>query len=187
MFVDLGATGRRVERLPWVATATVERQLPGDLSIRVTERTPAAWVRRTPDEVTVLDGDGRVLTDAPEAPADLPELTGTGPVPAPGGEVRPAGLAHVLGEVVPELRAEIERVTAGTGTVVLVRREEPMHGRTGAGGRRGSRWRCCGRSRPRTRPTSTCRCRTRPSRARPRVVDHGGRFRYGVDQYHRFT
>jgi cell division protein FtsQ len=125
VFVDLGAAARRVERLPWVATASVERHLPGELSIRVTERVPAAWVRRAPDRVAVLDGAGRVLADAPEAPAGLPELTGTGSIPAPGGVVGPARVAGVIGLLVPELRADVVGVRAVGGTVVLLRREGP--------------------------------------------------------------
>jgi cell division protein FtsQ len=125
VFVDLGTAARRVERLPWVATASVERHLPGELSIRVTERVPAAWVRRAPDRVAVLDGDGRVLADAPEPPSDLPELTGTGSIPAPGGVVRPARVAGVVGLLVPELRADVIGVRATGGTVALLRREGP--------------------------------------------------------------
>lgn len=123
VFVDLGAAARRVERLPWVATASVERHLPGEVSIRVTERVPAAWVRRAPDRVAVLDGSGRVLADAPEPPADLPELTGTGSVPVPGGHVRPARVAGVVGLLVPELRADVIGVRVAGGEVVLLRRE----------------------------------------------------------------
>ena len=125
VLVDLAAAAHRVERLPWVATATVERHLPGELSIRVTERVPAAWVRRSPDEVAVLDGDGRVLADAPAPPADLPELTGAATVPPPGGTARPVGVAGVLGRLAPELRAEVVGVSAANGNVVLVRREGP--------------------------------------------------------------
>jgi len=125
VFVDLGAAARRVERLPWVATASVERDLPGELSIRVTERVPAAWVRRAPDRVAVLDGDGRVLADAPEPPAGIPELTGTGSIPVPGGVVRPARVAGIVGLLGPELRADVIGVRAGGGAVVLLRRDGP--------------------------------------------------------------
>jgi cell division protein FtsQ len=125
VFVDLGTAARRVEQLPWVATASVERRLPGELSIRVTERVPAAWVRRGPDGVAVLDGDGRVLADEADPPAGLPEITGTGAVPGPGGVLRPARLAGVVGRLAPELRADVVGVRAGDGEVVLLRREGP--------------------------------------------------------------
>ena len=41
---DTAAASKRVEKLPWVASAQIDRRLPGEIEIRVTERTPVAIV-----------------------------------------------------------------------------------------------------------------------------------------------
>ena len=53
LFVDTGTVEHRVERVAWVDKARVERNLGGEVAIHVTERRPAAWVRRAPDRVAV--------------------------------------------------------------------------------------------------------------------------------------
>ena len=90
--VNAGATARRIEQLPWVATARVRREWPSTVRITVSERVPVAAVG-APAEV--VDAGGRVLaTDGVDvAVVDLhvPGLeVGPGlPVPAP---VRPGGV-----------------------------------------------------------------------------------------------
>ena len=46
LFVDTGAAARRIEQMPWVERASVQRDLPGTLKITIDEYTPAAFVRR---------------------------------------------------------------------------------------------------------------------------------------------
>jgi cell division protein FtsQ len=125
LFIDTGAVARRVERLPWVDEAHVERRLAGDLEIRVTERTPVLWVRRAPDSVALIDGRGRVLADAPEVSGELPELTGLATLPAPGQDVVPRGAAAVVAELPAELRSRVTSVVANGGTVTLELRDGP--------------------------------------------------------------
>lgn len=51
-----------IERLPWVAAATVERRLPDTVFIRLTERRPMAlWQRE--GRLALIDVDGVVLTE----------------------------------------------------------------------------------------------------------------------------
>jgi cell division protein FtsQ len=57
---DLRALARRVETHPLVASARVERRLPGTLRVVVTEREPVA-IAPTRDGVAVLAADGRAL------------------------------------------------------------------------------------------------------------------------------
>jgi cell division protein FtsQ len=76
VFEDLGAIEGRVEKLPWVAHATVSRDWLDRIRIGVTERAPAVWVRRAKDRVSLIDASGRFLGDAPTAPDGLPELRG---------------------------------------------------------------------------------------------------------------
>jgi cell division protein FtsQ len=125
VLVDLGAAARRIERLPWVDKARVERNLPDEVAIHVTERTPALWVRRSPEEIALLDERGRVLGNAAPAPADLPELTGVAVVPPPGGSVTPAVAGRVLAALPVELRTEVVRITVAGSDVTLGVRAGP--------------------------------------------------------------
>jgi len=59
--VDTGAVADRVEALPWVATARVERSWPSTVRIRVTEREPVAVVQVTEASIAVVDAHGWVL------------------------------------------------------------------------------------------------------------------------------
>src|SRR5262249_45069271 len=60
IWVDDGAAASRVEALPWVRSAHVERDWPGTVRITVTERTAAAWVQSGTGPA-IVDGTGRVL------------------------------------------------------------------------------------------------------------------------------
>lgn len=80
--VDPGAVARRVEELPWVASAHVERAWPSTVKIEVSERIPVAVVQLTDERAAVVDGDGWVVSiearaaDAPADPAGPLVLTG---------------------------------------------------------------------------------------------------------------
>ena len=76
LLADLDAVQRRVEALPWIEEATVERDLPGGVIIDVVERTPSAVVA-SGDVAMLVDPEGYVLSDA--APASLP--AGISPFP----------------------------------------------------------------------------------------------------------
>ncbi len=82
--VDLEALRERLERLDWVASATVWRRWPGTLSVRVTEHTAAArWGRHG-----LLNVAGELFTeDSRHAYPELPLLDGP-----PGAERRVAAL-----------------------------------------------------------------------------------------------
>jgi cell division protein FtsQ len=124
LFIDTGAIARNVERVPWVDKAHVERSLGGDVDIHVTERRPAAWVRRAPDRVALVDGRGRVLADAAQPPPNLAEITGLRAVPEAGHDVAPAA-AEVLAQVPPALGLRTTRVTVGNDEVTLGLRDGP--------------------------------------------------------------
>ena len=76
--VDIGAVRARVEALPWVQEAEVERALPDMLVVRLIEReTLAVWDRGK--EFAVIDTTGRPIAGAdPRAYADLPVIRGEG-------------------------------------------------------------------------------------------------------------
>ncbi|MGH7728855.1 MAG: cell division protein FtsQ/DivIB, partial [Vulcanimicrobiaceae bacterium] len=58
--VPLGPSVRRIDALPWIATATIARRLPATLAIAVVERTPFACVR-APGQAFTIDASDRVL------------------------------------------------------------------------------------------------------------------------------
>jgi cell division protein FtsQ len=80
--VDLGAVRRAVELLPWVDSATVERQWPRALSIRVVEQVAAArWGANS-----LLNTRGELfISEARHIPPELPRLSGP-----PGSEAQVA-------------------------------------------------------------------------------------------------
>lgn len=125
VLVDLGAVERRVERLPWVDEARVDRHLPGELAIQVTERTPVAWASRSEAEIALVDDRGRVVVNATEVPSGLPELTGLAALPPPGGRVRPAIAQRALPALPVELRAQVTRVGVVGADLVLGLRDGP--------------------------------------------------------------
>lgn len=64
---DAAAARARIEALPWVSTATIERTLPGGLSIVVAERRPiAVWRMPRSDKRVLIDVSGRVLAAVSE-------------------------------------------------------------------------------------------------------------------------
>ena len=76
--VDIRAVRARVEALPWVQEAEVERALPDILFIRLIEReTLAVWDRG--QDFAVIDRTGRPIAGAdPRDYADLPVIRGDG-------------------------------------------------------------------------------------------------------------
>jgi cell division protein FtsQ len=128
LFVDTGAVARRVEALPWVASARVSRELPNDLTITVVERVPVAWARRpvprgaprgTQGELVVIDRSGRVLTGVPYPPTGVPQLVGLTKVPDRGERIEPAGPAAALAALPDALRAQTGSLTMRHGQGVL--------------------------------------------------------------------
>ncbi|MGA7158018.1 MAG: FtsQ-type POTRA domain-containing protein [Acidobacteriaceae bacterium] len=77
--VPLAERQTDVERLPWVAHATVMRLLPDVLRVKITERTPVAFVRQG-TQIGLVDGSGVLLDMPPDAAGDphysFPVLTG---------------------------------------------------------------------------------------------------------------
>ena len=58
--IDLAAAKSRVEALPWIRSADVERQLPNTLFIRLTEREPFAFWQHG-GTLSLIDRDGTVI------------------------------------------------------------------------------------------------------------------------------
>ena len=124
LLVDTAALERRIEAIPVVGDARVERRLPGTLRVRIDERVPSGWVR-VESGVVIVDGDGRVLETAAEAPGSLPELVGLVSVPAPGEQVEPRAVATVPDELPVELATRVQQVVLADDTVTLLLHDGP--------------------------------------------------------------
>lgn len=113
--VDTGAAVRRVESLPWVLRARVERAWPGTIELTVTERDAIA----VDDDGSGLDATGRSIGPVTGS-ANLPTVVGASV--APGSDLSPAlaPVLEVLDRVPERLRDEVESGTFSDGDVELV-------------------------------------------------------------------
>jgi len=112
VWADLGELERRVEMHPQVKSATVDRDLPGTLVVRVTENSPIAYVQ-TNGGLRAVDKDGRFLPIDPTRIAiDLPVLAKADTV-----------LLHLLANVKsvsPALFGEISDIRRTGGTDIAL-------------------------------------------------------------------
>jgi cell division protein FtsQ len=59
--VDLKSARNRLEQLPWIRAASIEREFPGTIRVRIVERRPLAlWQRK--NELVLVDDEGAVIT-----------------------------------------------------------------------------------------------------------------------------
>jgi cell division protein FtsQ len=75
---DAGAARERLERLPWVERASIERIIPDRIEVTILERAAfAVW--QAEGRTFLIDRSGRVLSAvAPDAMPELPRLAGEG-------------------------------------------------------------------------------------------------------------
>jgi len=82
--LDLDAARQRIEALPWIASASIERHLPDTIYLRVTERRPIArWYSDGKMYVVDRDGNAIALRDTGSY-SRLPLVTGPGAPQAVG-------------------------------------------------------------------------------------------------------
>lgn len=75
--VDLAAAQKRIEEIPWVRTAAVERRLPDQIHILITERSPIAlWQNK--GRYFLVDREGQIVGDQIDDYAGLPLTVGEG-------------------------------------------------------------------------------------------------------------
>ena len=109
--LDRGAAARRVGALPWVLRAEVQRDWPGTVRIRVTERVPVGVTREDSVSWALLDRSARVVAVVPSAPPGLAVVDGFSEAGATGTRLGPA-VAEVLGVVTAMPPALLPRVAA---------------------------------------------------------------------------
>lgn len=98
--------------LPWVKNATVARLWPNQVSVRIEERKPVAYVKEPGlAETTLIDPSGALMAAPAGASFDLPVVVGVGPdVEEKAREYRMRRVKRLLDEFGPEVRnlAEID-------------------------------------------------------------------------------
>ncbi len=122
--VPLAERRADLERLPWVAHATVMRLLPNHLRVEITERTPVAFTRQG-TRIGLVDGDGVLLDMPPQAAGDphysFPVLTGLAIDDTP--EVRAARM-EVYRRFMTELTSAGPKVTESLSEVDVTNPED---------------------------------------------------------------
>jgi cell division protein FtsQ len=113
---DLDAARRRLLGSPWIAEATLRRQLPSTIEIQIVERRPVALARLARGGLQLVAADGTVLGPAAAITAglDLPIADGLVPVPGRAAAGAAFGIpaqvepnrAALVGRLVDELRRE---------------------------------------------------------------------------------
>lgn len=117
--LDPGTVSRRLERLPWVADASVTRRWPGTVVLRITEREPVA-VLAAGERWAEIDAEGRVLGLADRPPTGLPVLEGVEAGGVGSHLEGPAAAAAEIAAALPDgLRRTVASVRAGDAGVEL--------------------------------------------------------------------
>lgn len=110
----------RVEDVPWVDRARVQRAWPHTVRITVEPRVPVGsvtvpGVSGAPARFLVVDRTGRVLWRAAERPGAIPELEGVADVAR--GTIAPPVLARAAGALAPGLASRATAVVFADGSL----------------------------------------------------------------------
>jgi cell division protein FtsQ len=133
---------RRLESLPWVRDARVERRWPGTVAIVLAERVPIARARDERGRWVLVDRTARVL--GPDAgDTVLPALEGVSPAGPAGSALAPEGAAAVaVGATLPaNLRPWVDGIVSLPGGRVDVRLKPVGTLRLGGPERLAEKWR----------------------------------------------
>lgn len=117
LLIDISprAIAERAQRLPWVASADVEKEWPRSVRLTIVERQPVAVLDGGEGQWVLVDGDRRVLATTAERPPDLPVVVGIADLPEPGRLLGPGSAPVVaIAAALPEsVRARVSQVAAG--------------------------------------------------------------------------
>lgn len=103
--VDEAAAARAVAAVPWVASATVSRSLPGTVAIELEERTVVLFHREGPGQPVLVDSQGIGFVRADPAPGVI-EATGKAAEDAAGLEA----MAQVAASLEEPVRGQVARI-----------------------------------------------------------------------------
>lgn len=120
LFVDLGKAARRIERLPWVAHASVTRDLPGTVNVTIREYVPIAFVR-VPHGVMLVAGNGHVIARAATPPPGAIEIKGVRQPPGAGDLLAPPDAAGIVAHLPRALATQVVAVdVSGDGLALIL-------------------------------------------------------------------
>jgi cell division protein FtsQ len=113
VYLDTAGAARRVEALPWVASASVRRSYPDTVHIDVAERVPLVAEPLKAGGFRLIDGEGHAIADTPALPSGVVVMTGPTPPVAVGAVVDAQQLAAIdAAAVLPTpLRQRVGAVT----------------------------------------------------------------------------
>jgi cell division protein FtsQ len=114
--LDTDAVAGRLLSNPWIASATIERDLPETLVVQVVERRPVATVPAM-GEGSILASDGSVLPATDAVPA-LPKMHAALGVPDDAQRMAAAALLSALDPVVA---GRVRDITVGQDGLVTMR------------------------------------------------------------------
>jgi cell division protein FtsQ len=120
LWVDTGRIAARLERLPWVARASVERDFPASINIAVTEYKPTAYVRVAADRVALVAATGHVIAFAPAPTPGAIEVKAQTTPPRIGASVSPPTVARVALELPARLREQVTAITVGEAVALTL-------------------------------------------------------------------
>ncbi len=100
----------QIERIAWVESARVQRILPGQVRVEITERRPAAFLR-TGSELALIDAQGVILERPSQGDFRLPVVSGL-------GEGVPLGERAGRMRMFLEFQREIESVRGGSSELL---------------------------------------------------------------------
>lgn len=73
--IDVAAARAKVEALPWVRSAKIERRLPNTIHLVIEERMPYALWQKD-ERYTLVDHEGHLIVEVPESDIRLPLIVG---------------------------------------------------------------------------------------------------------------
>lgn len=128
LWVSGSAVEQRLEANPWIASATVTRQLPGEIDIVVHERTAVARVSQSGGRVLMVSGDGVVLGTHAAGDSGVPLLQPAhetlGVTPPAAAIARLKAALVTVAALPPTVRGQVATATErpdGTVTLTLER------------------------------------------------------------------
>ena len=119
--INPGTISRRLERLAWVARASVHIEWPSTVSIAVVERVPVAAAHLSKGGYAVFDSSGRVLKDVASRPVGLPLVALSASSLRPGVFVEGSSekLLTAAAQLPVSLVGQVREILAGPEGVVL--------------------------------------------------------------------
>ena len=102
--VSPATSAAKVDKLPWVASATVSRHWPDGVTVAIVERIAVATIVRSSGGYATLDAKGRVLNWTPTPTPGLVQLVASVAVGRPGSTLPgAAGSGLMVANVIPSV------------------------------------------------------------------------------------